>query len=128
MKIIGMDGLTLDQVEREVARGGKFVLYSYCFSVVVMTFRRSTDIYFIRPGENAVAKGLPWTLVSLLVGWWGFPWGLIYTPMALIQNLRGGKIVTPQVMAQLTQGQAAPAQPMELAPGTWPPPPKFGTQ
>ena len=119
MKIQGADGLTFEQIQQEVERGGKFVIYQYCFSVVVMTFRRNTDIYFIRPGENAVAKGMQWTLISLVAGWWGFPWGLIYTPMALFQNLKGGKDVTLQVLGQYAQSAAPPT----AQPGVWPPPP-----
>jgi hypothetical protein len=119
MKIQGIEGLGFDQIQQEVARGGKFVTYSYCFSVVVMTFRRSTGIYFIRSGENAAAKGMQWTLISLFAGWWGFPWGLIYTPMALIQNFKGGKDVTREVMGQMMQSAATPPPP----PGSWPPPP-----
>ena len=119
MKIQGADGLTFEQIQTEVGRGGKFVIYQYCISVLVMTFRRSTDIYFIRPGENAVAKGMQWTLISLVAGWWGFPWGLIYTPMVLFQNLKGGKDVTPQVLGQYAQSAAPTAPP----PGSWPPPP-----
>ncbi len=126
MKIVGIEGMSPEQVQNEVARGGKFVLYSYCFSIVVMTFRRSTDIYFVRAGENAVVKGLPWTFLSLAVGWWGFPWGLIYTPMALIQNLGGGKNVTPEVLQQFFTELPA-AQPPPQVPGSWPPPPNFSS-
>ena len=128
MGIQGVAGLSVEQVQQEVARGGKFVVYSYCFSVLIMTFRRNTDVYFIRPGENAVAKGMQWTLISLLAGWWGFPWGLIYTPMALIQNLGGGKDVTREVMWQMSQTAAPPPQnfpPAGPPPGAWPPPPAF---
>ncbi len=32
-----------------------------------------------------------WSTVSGLVGWWGFPWGPIYTLPALYENARGGK-------------------------------------
>jgi len=46
MKIVGMDGLSSEQVQNEIARGGKCVIYQYCFSVVIMTFRRNMDIYF----------------------------------------------------------------------------------
>jgi hypothetical protein len=28
-------------------------------------------------------------LLSLVLGWWGFPWGLIMTPIQIIQNLVG---------------------------------------
>ena len=124
MKIVGIEGMSPEQVQNEVARGGKFVLYSHCFSIVIMTFRRSTDIYFVRAGENAVVKGLTWTLLSLAVGWWGFPWGLIYKPMALIQNLGGGKNVTPEVLQQFFTELSA-AQPSPQVPGSWPPPPNF---
>lgn len=100
-KIVGADGLTPEQIREEVGRGGKFVMYLWCVSVAIMTFRQGTNIYFVRAGENAVVKGLPWTLLSLFVGWWGFPWGLIYTPHALFVNLGGGKDVTSEVLASL---------------------------
>lgn len=29
------------------------------------------------------------TLFSLLLGWWGFPWGLIMTPIQVVRNLVG---------------------------------------
>jgi hypothetical protein len=101
MKVNGIEGMTPEQVQREVEQGARFVIYLYCISILVMTFKRGTDIYFVRPGENAVVKGLPYTLLSLVVGWWGFPWGLVYTPHALYVNLRGGKDVTAEVMSSL---------------------------
>ena len=44
--------------------------------------------------DEAVAKGWTYTLLSLVAGWWGFPWGFIYTPMAVATNLGGGRNVT----------------------------------
>lgn len=29
------------------------------------------------------------TLYSLLLGWWGFPWGLLMTPVQIVRNLAG---------------------------------------
>ena len=116
MKIQGADGLSAEQVQHEVARGAKFVMYQYCISALVMTFRRNTDIYFLRPGESAAGKGMQWTLISLILGWWGIPWGLIWTPMIVYKNLTGGKDVTAQMMSYLT--------PVSVTqPGVWPPPP-----
>lgn len=99
MKIKGIDGMMIKDVQDEVMSGGKFVIYSYCISIIVMTFRRGSDIYFIKSNESAVAKGLVWSLISMLFGWWGIPWGFIYTPAALFTNFSGGKDVTEQVMA-----------------------------
>ena len=67
--------------------------------MIGLTFKRNTGIYYIRPGENAPVKGLGYTLLSLFAGWWGIPWGPIYTIEALVANLGGGKNVTDRVMA-----------------------------
>ncbi|MFM2430103.1 MAG: hypothetical protein RLZZ511_1316 [Cyanobacteriota bacterium] len=102
-KIIGINDLDATQLAYEVQRGAKFVMYEYCISVIFMTFKRSSEIYFIRPEDNALVKGLQFSLISFLFGWWGFPWGLIYTPGALITNFRGGKDVTQDVLAYFDQ-------------------------
>jgi hypothetical protein len=108
-KIIGVEGLTNDQINFEVQRGAKFVLYQYCISAVVITFRRSSDIYFVKEGESRISKGLPWTLLSVLLGWWGIPWGPIFTVQALITNFRGGKDVTDQLYAKVRSATAGSA-------------------
>jgi len=117
--IKGIEGLAPEQVRREVEQGAKFVLFSYCVSALVITFRRSSPIYFVRAGENAVVTGLPWTLLTLVAGWWGFPWGLIWTPMAVFTNLRGGRDVTAHFAGYLASAHA----PQD--PTVWPPPPDF---
>ena len=94
MQIKGTEGLSVTEVNMELQRGGKFVIYQYCISIVILTFRQPSDIYFVKADENAVVKGLPFTLLSLLAGWWGIPWGPIYTIGALGRNLGGGKDVT----------------------------------
>ena len=101
MAIVGIDGLTKEQLDLEVQRGGRFVLYMYCVSVIFMTFRRGTDVHFIRSGERAVLTGLPYTLLTLVTGWWGIPWGPIYTIQCLYTNLRGGKDVTATVLGTM---------------------------
>ena len=95
--IRGIDQMTRSQIAEEVRRGGKFVYFEYCFSIVILTFKQSTDIYFIRSGESQLRYHWPYTLLSLMLGWWGFPWGFIYTPMALYTNFSGGKDVTAVV-------------------------------
>ena len=73
-----------------------------------MSFKRPTDIYFIKADQNAFLKSLPWTLTSLLFGWWGIPWGIIYTFSTLANNIKGGRNVTNEVMqAILRQSNAS---------------------
>ena len=108
-KIRGIEGMKQGELDFEIQRGARFVLFQYCISVIILTFRRPSDIYFLRQGENPVVKGLPFTLLSLVAGWWGIPWGPIYTIQSVYNNSRGGKDVTLAVVDSL-RAQAAPAQ------------------
>ncbi len=103
MKIKNVDGLTTDQINQELQNGGKFVIYQYTISIIILTFRRSSEVYFIRAGESGAMKGMQFTLISLLFGWWGIPWGPIYTIGSLIKNLGGGKNVTEEILLAVNQ-------------------------
>ncbi len=116
-KIRGIEGMKQGELEFEIQRGAKFVLFQYCISIIVLTFRRPSDVYFIRQGENALAKGLRFTLLSLVAGWWGIPWGPIYTIQSIYNNSRGGKDVSQAIVNSLR----APAA---VAPAASPAPPK----
>lgn len=105
MKIIGLEGLSEEALNEELKNGAKLVCYEYCISILIMTFKRSSDVHFIKSGESAFVKGLGYTLISLLFGWWGFPFGPIYTIGALICNCGGGKNVTSLI---LTDSAAEP--------------------
>ncbi len=101
MNVVGIEGLSVAQVQDEVRRGGKFVIFTWCISLLIITIKRGTDVHFIRAGQGAIGPGMPYTLLSLFLGWWGFPFGLIYTPMCIIQNLSGGKDVTAAMLEAL---------------------------
>ena len=108
MKIHGVEGMTSQQLAAEVSRGGKFVIFQYCFSIVLMSFKRRSDIYFVKSTENAAVKGLKFTLLSIVLGWWGLPWGIIFTVQTLATNLGGGKDVTQPVLATLNAATTQP--------------------
>ena len=101
MRINGIEYLTDEQIMFELRRGGRFVIYQYCISILIMTFKRPSDIYFLRAGESGVGKGIGYTLISLLFGWWGFPFGPIYTIQSVVKNFSGGVDVTFDVLAQM---------------------------
>jgi hypothetical protein len=112
MKIQGIEGMQTHQLQFELQRGAKFVFYQYCVSLLVITFRRPSGIYFVRAEENRLVKGLPWTLLTLLLGWWGIPWGPIYSIQSLVVNFKGGKDVTAEVSRQLNAGTPATPTPL----------------
>ena len=102
-KIIGIDNMSVAELQKEIAGGGKFIAFSYCISIIIMTFRRSSNIYFIKAGEGSFSKGIGFSLISFFFGWWGIPWGPIYTIQSLFTNSRGGKDVTKEVVASINQ-------------------------
>jgi hypothetical protein len=97
-KIKNIEGMTVKDLNKELAAGGKFVVFEYCISVVVMTFKPSSDIYFIKAGKSTANYSIGFTLLTLLLGWWGIPWGPIYTIWALVTNFKGGKNITQKVI------------------------------
>jgi len=101
MKIKGIADLTRQEIDAAVADGARFVFYEYCISLILVTFRQPSPIYFLRPSSRGVARGLPYVGVSLLLGWWGLPWGVLYTVTAIFANLRGGRDVTSQIQEWL---------------------------
>jgi hypothetical protein len=103
MEIKNIEGLKVSQIKQLVNQGGKFVVFPYTISIVVMTFRRSSSIYFIRPNENSIKYSYGHVGVNLLLGWWGIPWGPIYTLGAAYNHVTGGKDVTQPIMSHLIQ-------------------------
>ncbi|HEX9031595.1 MAG TPA: hypothetical protein VF834_07090 [Streptosporangiaceae bacterium] len=75
-------------------------------SFIIVTQQRRTVHTGTLEQLQAVARS---TLIyNLLLGWWGFPFGLVWTPMALARNAKSMR----QVRA-LAAGQSA-AGPMPL--------------
>jgi hypothetical protein len=117
MTIKGIENMGTSELNFELQRGAKFVFFEYCVSIVIMTFKRPSPIYFIKSGESVIGKSLGFTTISLLFGWWGIPWGPIYTVSSVVTNLRGGKDITKEIIASLgsaTQA-ASPAQSVQPA-------------
>ena len=103
MNIKNTDGLSPQEVRTLVSQGGKFVIYKYCISIVVASFNNPTDIYFIKPNHSRITPAIGFLITNLLLGWWGIPWGPIYTLGNVGTILGGGKDVTNEVMAQINQ-------------------------
>src|SRR5262249_21108847 len=107
--IKGISGMTPQEISFELNRGAKFVRYRYCFSALVVTVMQGTDIYFVPAKDSRIKKGLPWTVLTLLAGWWGIPWGPIRSIQSLVINLRGGDDVTAAVAQAMGLANVAPA-------------------
>ena len=98
MKIIGTENLTNEQVHHELSKGGKFVVYQYCVSLIVVSFKRSSDVYFVTADRPFKGARFGYSLLSVIAGWWGLPWGPVFTVQSLWTNLSGGRDVTAHVV------------------------------
>ena len=94
-------GWSSSQLIDAVRQGGKFVVFDYNFSIVIMSFKRSSGLTWVGPGSDGSLRALGWSIISLTLGWWGFPWGIIFTFSSLWTNAKGGEDVTKLVLDQL---------------------------
>lgn len=115
MRIHGAEHLTRAGLIAELQAGGRLVFFEYCISLVILTLRCPSGIYLLRPDETGLRKGLPFTLVTAFLGWWGLPMGIVYTPLVLFTNLSGGCDVTEELWPALV-ADLPPAPPDEAGP------------
>jgi hypothetical protein len=85
----------------EDAAATRLVFYEYCISLVFITLRRPSPLMRVPAGAGGLLPGLRYSLVTLLLGWWGIPWGFIYTPLVLWTNFSGGREVTQEELRRL---------------------------
>ncbi len=97
-KLIGIDNMTYDELINQVKEGARFRYFYVCVSVIVLTNRSTSDIYFIPAGESLFRHHLKYTGITLLFGWWGIPWGIIWTISSIVKNLKGGEDITDEIL------------------------------
>ncbi|HET7377877.1 MAG TPA: hypothetical protein VFK30_14290, partial [Anaerolineae bacterium] len=101
VKINGIGRMTVGEMREAVKNGARFVVFEYVLSFIVISRRRVSLTYFVRPGESMFAKSLGYNLITLLMGWWSFPFGPGLTIGAIRDNLRGGTDVSVKVIDQI---------------------------
>lgn len=67
----------------------EIVRFQACLSFIFFT-TKSPSRFFIKGQDGIFPAGLAYTFVTFLLGWWGIPWGPIYTLETFYRNLRGG--------------------------------------
>ncbi|MDR3095180.1 MAG: hypothetical protein LBU62_11165 [Bacteroidales bacterium] len=98
LKIVSPHGWSVDEMLADVGNGGRFVRYTYCVSVIAFTFRSSSSIYFVRSDKAPIHNGWPFLLISFFFGWWGIPWGPVYTIQSIYRAFRGRDLTREAVV------------------------------
>ncbi len=85
-KIKNLEGLTTEEINAELNNGAKFVMFQYCISIILLTFKRSSNIYFVKAGQSSVKHSIGFTIITALFGWWDFHGAqfTLYKPCTLI--------------------------------------------
>lgn len=103
MEIKGIENMTYEQLYDDINFGGQFVVFTYVISIVIMTFKRpSKTIYYVKSTENSIKYGWKYLIITLLFGWWGIPFGPIYS-IGSIDTAFSGEDITDEVLEALTQ-------------------------
>jgi hypothetical protein len=94
---------------RKITLNTVLAQYQACVSLILLTLRFRSPRLIVGSPENS-NKLLLYTLVSALAGWWGLPWGFVYTPQAIYRNLKGGyrqtvKELLPNLDAEIAHHQ-----------------------
>ncbi|MDR1864001.1 MAG: hypothetical protein LBR08_00325 [Bacteroidales bacterium] len=89
LKIRGVAGKSPSDILNEVNSGARFVRYSYCVSLIAFTFKLSSPVYFLRANEAPIRRGWIFLLISAIFGWWGIPWGPVYTIQSILHAFKG---------------------------------------
>ena len=63
--------------------------YQICTSFLFVTFKEPTG-YILDRSSNKFYVNFIATTVTVFMGWWGIPWGPIYTIQTIFRNLGGG--------------------------------------
>ena len=100
-------------------RGADVVAPIYVASLITVTIREPGRFRNLCP-RCARFRAFPAALASATLGWWGIPWGLIWTPQAILDNLEHGgvRLDSAELAAlrarEVADGSAGAAGPLAL--------------
>lgn len=109
IQIKGTEGMSPSQIRQELQSGARCVAYGYCISIVVMSFKRGSGLYLLRADQADWGRRVGFSMLSLVAGPWGIPWGPIWTIGTIFSNLGGGRNVSAELLAALSADEALPS-------------------
>lgn len=88
-KIKNIEGLSDTEITLEINNGAKFAMFQYCISVLFMTFKRGSDIYFIKDYESTFKHSIGFGLITLFLAGGEYPGAPFIVLVPCIQILTG---------------------------------------
>lgn len=106
-RLVISEDLSIQDIEERVANGGRFIVYSYTISLLAITLKRFSPIYFIDSQADFESHKRRYNTISRIFGWWCIPWGPLRTTQSIRFNNKGALDLTEDVMLNLTQEDLA---------------------
>jgi hypothetical protein len=101
LQLRGTRPLFGEELRTRILDGARCVRFEFCFSFVFVTIRQQSPVYLTHSWQERYLRGLWFSVISLLFGLWGVPWGLLWVPWAVWVNTTGGVDCTDEVLAWL---------------------------
>ena len=90
-----------EELLRALERGATIVRYPYVISAVLASFKLESRAVLIEQSSRRYVQAIPYLLFTLAFGWWGVPWGPIFTAKALWCLIQGGEEITDVIHEEL---------------------------
>ncbi|WP_196888341.1 hypothetical protein [Aureivirga sp. CE67] len=92
-----------DISKEEIEKKGKFVVFQYCISIVLLSMERISPAIYVETEEDFLKYKKKYNLYTYLFGWWAVPWGPIKSLQFLKNNKKGALDVTEDILLNLTE-------------------------
>jgi hypothetical protein len=99
IELRGTRPLFAEELRTRITAGARCVRFEFCFSLLFVTIRRQSPAFLTSSWEQRYLWGLWYSVLALVLGPWGIPWGLLWTPWAIWVNVTGGADCTEEVLA-----------------------------
>lgn len=73
--------------------------FEACFSIIFLTVQMQSRFLF-EEKDRRLFTGFFYTLFTFIFGWWGIPWGPIYTIKIIGSNIFGGRLMTVEELLE----------------------------
>lgn len=104
IKLANHHKYTYDEVLAGKDNGGSFVTYQTIIPLPLFyPIRRLSKVYYIDKDSSKTKYAARYNLFVRIFGWWGLPWGPIYTIRSLKLNNSGGMDVTDDIYLNLDE-------------------------
>ncbi|QLH44448.1 MAG: hypothetical protein HWD58_01740 [Bacteroidota bacterium] len=102
-RLVNLPTHQLQDLEEKIQRGGRFVVFPYAISFLVVTMQQLSPAIYISGDKDLNFFARKYVRKNYQYGLWAIPWGIIKTFDYLKAIREGGLDVTEDIMLNLTQ-------------------------